>query len=565
MTGPRFGVPATRPRLGVPAIFAIVLALLAPAPAARAQADASLRAGHAASASGDFDRAYRLYLEAWDPAADRASVLAALAGAASRIDSLPDLRDRLAPVVAADPSATNAARYWAAAALQTAVDPDSVQATLARRVEARPDDRGALRAYVGVWLGADAPERAEALLGRAEAAGAPPGPIGILKGEARESGGAPVPALHAYAGAIRDGDGASAGEALRRADRLLESWPGGPVPGEAVDAVDRVRAEATGPAAVALAALAVRAGVAAGRWDAALAAARDPAIGTAERASALRAVASAAGRRGAWGPAREAAAALVDLDPALVRPEDRALLAEAARHAGDPREAAEAARGAALPADAGPVERAEVALAAGDREALEAALADAAEGAEPSVLAVPRGDLWLARSRPDSAMAAYRRGIDAGTSRPAGLAALGRVRLLQALSREGDAAAIAAVGEALLDAPAEPATAPARLRTLASEFAARGSAGVAAALLEGLAGDWEGRAGDPAGASRSLERAARRIPGEAPALLLAAGTWAAEAGEPERARELWREVALDHATTPYALEARRLLAEGSGR
>ncbi|MDX1662076.1 MAG: hypothetical protein R3326_09830, partial [Gemmatimonadota bacterium] len=94
---------------------------------------------------------------------------------------------------------------------------------------------------------------------------------------------------------------------------------------------------------------------------------------------------------------------------------------------------------------------------------------------------------------------------------------------------------------------------------------ARDSSGVAAGILAGLAAEWDGRAGDPAGASRALERTARATPAEAPALLLAAGRWAARAEESERARSLWREVALDHPATPYALEARRLLADAEGR
>ena len=73
-----------------------------------------------------------------------------------------------------------------------------------------------------------------------------------------------------------------------------------------------------------------------------------------------------------------------------------------------------------------------------------------------------------------------------------------------------------------------------------------------------------GRAGDAAGASEDLERAAKTVKsaGEIPALLLAAGRWAEAAGDTERARRLWRSVVDDHASTPYALDARRRLAEG---
>ncbi|HUP20928.1 MAG TPA: hypothetical protein VM778_13400, partial [Gemmatimonadota bacterium] len=86
---------------------------------------------------------------------------------------------------------------------------------------------------------------------------------------------------------------------------------------------------------------------------------------------------------------------------------------------------------------------------------------------------------------------------------------------------------------------------------------------VGGALLAGLAGELRGRGGDPGGASRALESAAAWAPaGESAALLLSAGIWAETAGEAERARALWRAVALDHPDTPYALEARRRLAGG---
>lgn len=560
----------------------LALGLLSAAAPASAQTDraAALEAGRTAAAAGEFEVAYDRFVEAWDPARDDPAVLAAMAGAASRIDALDDLRDRLAPVVAADADAKHAARFWAAAAIQTDVAADSVQATLVRRVEARPGDVAALTGYVRVWMGHGGSDLAEALLDRAGTAGAPDAAVAALLGDVRAAGGEPLGALEAYARAVAAG-GPETGDVLRRARALLEEWPGGPVPAEAVDAIDGVASAAGGPAASALAALRVRAGIAAGAWEAAIGATADPALGPTERAATLRALAVAARDAGALGPAREAIEALRSLGPPYARPGDRELLADVASRQGDVVGAAAAWRDAAAAAAAGPdspdpdltrpgpadpVTRARDALERGDREALVAALeAATSSGVDPAALAVPRGDLWLARGRPDSAMAAWQRGIEAGTSRPAGLAALGRARLLQALGREGaEADDLTEVGEALLAAPAEPTGAAERLQGLARRAAARDSAGVAAAILEGLAAEWEGRAGDPSGASRSLERAARDTPVEAPALLLAAGRWADRADETERARALWREVALEHPSTPYALEARRLLARGEG-
>lgn len=555
----------------------LAFGLLAVAASASAQTDraAALEAGRTAAAAGEFEVAYERFVEAWDPAGDDPAVLAAMAGAASRIDALDDLRDRLAPVVATDADAKHAARFWAAAALQTDVPADSVQATLVRRVEARPGDLEALTGYVRVWMGHGGFDLAEALLDRARSAGTPDAAVVALLGDVRAAGGEPLGALEAYARAVAAG-GPETGEILRRAQTLLEEWPGGEVPAEAVDAIDRIASTAEGPAASALAALRLRAGIAAGAWEAAIDAATDPALGATERAATLRAVAVAARDAGALGPAREAAEALRSMGPPYARPGDRELLADVASRQGDVAGAAAAwrdATGAAAadpdltrPGPADPVTRARAALERGDREALVAALeAASSSGVDPAALAVPRGDLWLARGRPDSAMAAWQRGIESGTSRPAGLSALGRARLLQSLGREGAGAEdLTEVGEALLAAPAEPSGVAERLRDLARRAAARDSAGVAAAILEGLAAEWEGRAGDPSGASRSLERAARETPVEAPALLLAAGRWADRADEAERARALWREVALEHPTTPYALEARRLLAAAEG-
>ena len=184
--------------------------------------------------------------------------------------------------------------------------------------------------------------------------------------------------------------------------------------------------------------------------------------------------------------------------------------------------------------------------------------------ADPAILAVPLGDLLLARSLPDSALSAYAAGIDEGPVGPGELEALARVRLVQALAQSRSPPAIAAeLGEALVRAPANSAAASARLVELAGALGDADTLDVARSLVLALAAEWRGRAGDPAGASGDLERAAQaaKSAGEIPALLLAAGRWADAAGDTERARRLWRSVVEDHPSTPYALDARRRLAE----
>jgi len=203
---------------------------------------------------------------------------------------------------------------------------------------------------------------------------------------------------------------------------------------------------------------------------------------------------------------------------------------------------------------------------AGEPERLSRALEEAlAAGADPAIVAVPRGDLFLAQSRPDSALAAYAAGVGEGPVGPAGLEALSRVRLVQALSRSGTEPAVTAeLGEVLVRAPAEPASAFGRLAELAGRLGDADSLDVARSLVRALAAEWLGRAGDPSGASRALEQAAgeAKSSGEVPALLLAAGRWANAAGDAERARRLWRSVIEEHPSTPYALDARRRMAEG---
>jgi hypothetical protein len=203
---------------------------------------------------------------------------------------------------------------------------------------------------------------------------------------------------------------------------------------------------------------------------------------------------------------------------------------------------------------------------AGDVEAVERALERAiADGLPPTRVAVLQGDLMLARGVPDSAIGAYASAVGAAP-RAEAIQALGRVRMVHAVRRGGPGEGfLNALGAVLVAAPADPATATGRLDSLAGSAFASDSAGVARALLTGLAAEWKGEAGDPAGASLTLETAARAAGHEGAGLLLAAGRWALEAGEGDRARALWREVVDRHPGTPHDLEARRLLSEpGAG-
>jgi hypothetical protein len=199
---------------------------------------------------------------------------------------------------------------------------------------------------------------------------------------------------------------------------------------------------------------------------------------------------------------------------------------------------------------------------AGDVDAVGRALERAVgDGLPPTRVAVLRGDLYLAGGVPDSAVGAYASAVGAAP-RPEAIQALGRVRLVQAVQRGGPAEGfLAALGAALVLAPADPAIAAARLDSLAGSAFASDSAGIARALLAGTAAEWLGEAGDPTAASLALETAARDAGEEGAGLLLAAGRWAREAGEDDRARSLWRQVVDRHPGTPHDLEARRLLSE----
>ena len=195
------------------------------------------------------------------------------------------------------------------------------------------------------------------------------------------------------------------------------------------------------------------------------------------------------------------------------------------------------------------------------RQALERAIAG---GLSPARLAVPRGDLYLARGAPDSALGAYAAAVGAAP-RAEALEALERLRLVRSLQqvRIGPGV-LATLGAILVTAPADLRAAVARLDSLAQVVAgaARDSTAVQVSLLAGLKGEWLGRLGQAAEASRTLEAAAEHAGFEGAGLLLAAGRWARVAGDEERARRLWRGVVELHPGTPHDLEARRLLSEG---
>jgi len=252
--------------------------------------------------------------------------------------------------------------------------------------------------------------------------------------------------------------------------------------------------------------------------------------------------------------ARRAAALLADVEGA----------ATAGMGAAVPDAGAAASGASAAAADAAYAR--EPLLSARDTTALADALARArGRLADAQLVALRAGDMWLARGAPDSAVASYARAVEparAGELGSAALEALARIRLVRALGR-APAPALSALGALLVEAPAEPGAAVGRLDSLIGSLGLADSS-AARPLAAALAAEWRGQAGDPAGASAALEAAAATAGDESPALLLAAGRWAAAASEDERARELWRAVVERYGESPYALEARRLLARPAG-
>ena len=503
----------------------------------------------------------------WNPEADDVGVLAGLAGVAAEARDLPRFHAFLDSVVREDAAGPSALRYWAAVGLQLGASPDSVAARLAASIDS-DTDAATLADFVGLLEANEAVNPALALLDDAASARVPASRVALVRGQLLAGTGDRDGAVEAWLLAVGSGGAEAAAAAARLGDLAAD---GRGVPVGTMERVASFREVAEGEVASAVAMLAVRLHAAEGRWSEARDAAGDPALEGAARGEALREIARGAREAGELEPARDALAALVALGPPAARQEDRLALGEMEDALGNPAAAAESFQQARIGGVSGA--RAleigavlEAARASGDPEVLARAVDEAlAAGADPAILAVPLGDLLLSHSLPDSALSAYAAGIDEGPVGPAELEALSRVRLAQALAQSGSsAAAAAALGDALVRAPADPAAASARLADLAATLGAGDTLDVARSLVLALAAEWRGRAGDPAGASGDLERAAgeAKSAGEIPALLLAAGRWAEAAGDTERARRLWRSVVDEHASTPYALDARRRLAEG---
>jgi hypothetical protein len=502
----------------------------------------------------------------WDASADGASVLSALAGAASGMGDLPRFHAFLDSVVAGDPG-PNALRYWGAVGLQLGVAPDSVARRFAASLDASTD-AVAVGELVRVLESFDADGAALELLDRAAGRGVPRERLALVRGQLLARSGDRDAAVDAWLLALGAGGDEAVAAAARIGDLVAD---GGETPAGMVERLAFLRDAAQQDTAAPIAALQVRVHAAAGRWSAALEAASDPALDAAARGEALRGIARTAREGGDPEAAREALETLVVLGPPTARPEDRLALGEIEDRLGDAdaaaatfeaarREGVAGARGRELAAQL------EAARASGNPERIARALDEAVSaGADPATSAVPRGDLFLSRARADSALGAYAEGVGEGPVGAAGLEALARVRLAQALVRSGAGRdVVAGIGDALVRAPADPAAASLRLAGLAERLGTGDSLGIARSLVLGQAAEWTGRAGDPVGASRALEAAAFAAPspGEVPALLLDAGRWAQVAGDGVRAHRLWRAVVQDHADTPYALDARRRLSEG---
>lgn len=502
---------------------------------------------------------------AWDPATDGMTTLAALAAAATGMGDLPRFHAFLDTLVRQDRAGPNALRYWGAVGLQLGVPPDTVAARFGASLDAATE-AVTVAQLVQVLQAYEAEAAALALLDRAEAAGVPRQRLALVRGQLLARADDRDGAVEAWFLALAGGGDEALTAAARIGDLVAD---GRGVPAGTIDRLAAARSVSSGGVAEAVSRLLARVHAAEGRWAEALATAHEPGLGPVARGEMVRGIAATARAAGRLEVAAEALSALVALGPPAAGPEDRLALGEVQDALGDEAAAAasfEAARRAGVAGARGRELAAtvEAARASGDPERIARVVAEAAEaGADPVRLAVPRGDLLLARARPDSAMSAYAEGIGEGQVGAPGLEALARLRLAQALIRSGTPpATVAAIGAALVAAPADPAAAWHRLGDLAGRTGEADSLGIARSLVEGLVGEWRGRSGEAAEASAGLERAAGEAsPGEAPALLLAAGRWAHAAGDLERARRLWRTIVEEHGTTPYALDARRWLAE----
>ncbi|MFN2384654.1 MAG: hypothetical protein ABR559_10425 [Gemmatimonadota bacterium] len=523
---------------------------------------ADFAAGQAAAARGDDEAAYDHFRDAYDPTTDGAGELAALAATAARLGDLPRFHALLDSVVGAGPGYPYALQYWAALGLQQGTPPDAVRAEFEQYLDAHGDDGAALLRFVRVLQAHDALPEAMALLDGAPARGLSPAAVALPLGEVRAARGDSLGAAEAYLVGLRDDP--SAIPLAVKLEELIDAWP-------AMATLPEVtrRLEAARPTAPrAAAALLTRAHALRAEWPEALAATREPALSATSRGDLLRRLIASARRAGSLDTAAALADSLVALGPPAALPADRLLAADISSARGAHGAASAAYRQAADEGIAGAgvsALAAEVAAAraAGDPPGLAVALARAAAGGVGAgTLSVPQGDLWLSRGAADSALAAYARGIGERATGPAALEALTRARLAQALLRDQvPLATVAAIGAALIEAPAAPGVAAERFEALSGLLAADDSTAVAVLMVRGLVGEWRGRSGDAAGASVALAAAASPASGpEAAALLLAAARWAAAADDAARARTLWREVVERYGATPYALEARRLLA-----
>jgi len=515
---------------------------------------------------------WRLRVEAQAPRFDDLGALDAAAREAARAGETERFYAFLDSVVsgASGGGAGRAAlQYWGALELDGGGDPASVARTYDRWLADRPSDGDALGAFVTVLLAHHGVDAAGWLVDRAIERGADPAWVALAQGAVAEARGDARAAASAWARAL--GGERRAGDAEGRIAGLLAGSPSEERAAAVREALEEAAGEAGAGARSRLVPLLARAYALEGRWDEAVEAVRDASLSPVTRATILRSVAERAREREAWDAAGRAIEAVLEIGPPVATPGDRLARAEIARRSGDPAAAARLAAGTGTPGARIAAAEYEVLAArqSGDPERLARAVARAREaGLRPEAIAVPAGDLALAAGRPDSALGAYDAailGADEGDVGPAGLEALARQRLVLALLRSRvPESVLVGLGHALVEGPADPTAAAETLEGLAERVDREEGDG--RAVLLGLAAEWRGRAGDARGASEALERAAGdpNAGAEAPRLLLAAGAWARAAGDDERARALWREVATGHADTPYALEARRLLATGSG-
>lgn len=514
---------------------------------------------------------FEALIDTYVPEADDPNVLAALAYAAASTGERARFIAVLDSVVRAGPGYPNALQYWGALSLQSNVPAGEVRDEFEEYLIARPEDRAALLTFFRVLEGNGEFAAAGQLLDGAEARGAPAVLLFIPRGQLLEVRGEPVGAIGAYLDGITVG-GSTSAVASVYAERLLTGWPPDEDLQPALDLIEQRRGEVQGQAAATIAHLAVLVNLVAEEWQAAIDLALDPALSPPEQAAELRAVAGYAAQSDKK-MAQQALQALLELGSPPATTADRILLARFARDSGDSEAAVETLRSATgegieLARTEALVLEVEEARETGDIEALSEALREAVEGGvDRARIAISLGDMWLSRAKRDSALAAYVDGVGKSEAGPMAIESLSRIRLIHSLARVGvPSAAYGAVGRALMISASAPPAAAASFDSLASALAGKADGETARALLRALSAESMGRGGDVSEAVEILDRALTNDPDspERPVLLLAAGRWAAAAGEVERASQSWRELIEDHSDTPYALEARRLMSQGTG-